>query len=94
MRKFTPDFAETIKPLQKIILKDAEFKWDEERRGSFTNIKTTISQAPVLRNPYFNKDFVLYTFSGDQSLGEVLTQKDDENNEALVSFQSTNLQGV
>jgi hypothetical protein len=25
LRKFTPDFAETIKPLQKIIRKDVEF---------------------------------------------------------------------
>jgi hypothetical protein len=30
VRKFTHDFAETIKPLQKIIRKDVEFKWDDE----------------------------------------------------------------
>ena len=36
----------------------------------------------------------LYTFSSDQSLVAVLTQKDDDNNEAPVSFMSTNLQGV
>jgi hypothetical protein len=30
VRKFTPDFAETIKPLQKMIRKDVEFKWDDE----------------------------------------------------------------
>jgi hypothetical protein len=30
MRKFTPDFANTIKPLQKMIHKDAKFKWDDE----------------------------------------------------------------
>jgi hypothetical protein len=29
MRKITHDFAEIVKPLQKIIYKDAEFKWDE-----------------------------------------------------------------
>ena len=28
--KFTTDFAETIKPLQKMIHKDAKFKWDDE----------------------------------------------------------------
>jgi hypothetical protein len=32
VRKFTPDFAETIKPLQKMIRKDVEFKWDDERK--------------------------------------------------------------
>jgi len=48
VRKFTLDFAETVKNLQKMIHKDVEFKWDEEIRGYFNNIKTTISQAPVL----------------------------------------------
>ena len=94
MRKFTPDFAEIIKPLQKIILKDVEFKWDDERKYAFNNIKVAISRALVLRSPDFNRDFFLYTFSSDKSLDVVLTQKDDGKNKAPVSFMSTNLQGV
>jgi hypothetical protein len=94
VRKFTPDFTETIKPLQKMICKDVEFKWDDERKDAFSNIKTTISQPPVLQSSDFNRDFFLYTFASDQSLAAVLTQKDDDNNEAPVSFMSTNLQGV
>jgi hypothetical protein len=35
VRKFTPDFAETVKPLQKMIRKDADFKWDDERKNAF-----------------------------------------------------------
>jgi hypothetical protein len=57
-------------------------------------LKLAISQAPVLRSPDFNRDFFLYTFTSDQSLAVVLTQKDDDNNEAPVSFMSTNLQGA
>jgi hypothetical protein len=30
VRKFTPDFMEIIKPLQKMICKDTEFKWDDQ----------------------------------------------------------------
>ena len=48
VRKFTLDFTENIKPLQKMIHKDVEFKWDDEQKGSFRNIKTAISQAPML----------------------------------------------
>jgi hypothetical protein len=47
----------------------------------------------VLRSPNFNRDFFLYTFASDQSLAAVLTQKDEDNNEAPVSFMSTNIQG-
>jgi hypothetical protein len=48
----------------------------------------------VLRRPEFSKDCFFYTFAFDQSLVPILTQKDDENNEALISFMSTNLQGT
>jgi hypothetical protein len=94
VRKFTPDFTETIKPLLKMIRKDVEFKWDDECKRDFSNIKTTISQALVLRSLDFSKYLFLYTFASNQSLVVVLTQKDDENNEAPVSFMSTNLQGA
>jgi hypothetical protein len=77
-----------------MIRKDVEFKWDDERKSAFNNIKTAISQAPVLRSPNFSKYFFLYTFASDQSLATVLTQKDDDHNEAPISFMSTSLQGV
>jgi hypothetical protein len=91
VRKFTLDFAEMIKPLQKMICKDVEFKWDDERKRAFNDIKTAISQALVLRSPIFSKHFFLYTFTFDQSLAAVLTQKNDDNNKALVSFMRTNI---
>jgi hypothetical protein len=56
-----------------MIHKDVEFKWDDEWKKAFNNIKIAISQAPVLRSPNFNKDFFLYTFASDQSLAGVLT---------------------
>jgi hypothetical protein len=43
--KFIPDFVETIKPLQKMIKKDSEFKWNKEEKESFEKIKTVISNA-------------------------------------------------
>jgi hypothetical protein len=73
VRKFTPDFAETIKPLQKMIRKDVEFKWDDERKSYFNNIKNAISQASMLRSLDFRKYFFLYTFPSDESLAAILT---------------------
>jgi hypothetical protein len=92
VRKFTPNFAEMIKPLQKMIRKDAKFKWDDERKNTFNDLKAAISQALVLRSPDFNRYFFLYTFAFDQSLVAILTQKDDDNNKSPVSFMSNNLQ--
>jgi hypothetical protein len=94
VRKFTPDFMKTIKPLQKMIRKDVDFKWDDEQKKDFNNIKTAISQAPVLRSPNFNRDFFPYTFASDQSLAELLTQIDDDKKKSPISFMRTNLEGV
>ena len=77
-----------------MIHKDVEFKWDDEQKDAFNNIKADISRAPVLRSPDFNRDLSLYTFASDQSLVAFMTQKDDDNNEAPLSFMSTNIQGV
>jgi hypothetical protein len=76
-----------------MIHKDAEFKWDDERKDAFNNIKAAISWAPVLRILDFNREFFLYTFTSDQSLVAVLTQKDDDSNEDPMSFMSTYIQG-
>jgi hypothetical protein len=46
IRKFTLDFTETIKPLQKMIRKDTEFKWDDDRKSAFNNI----SRASVAKS--------------------------------------------
>jgi hypothetical protein len=50
VRKFTPNFAETIKPLQNMSYKDVEFKWDEERKSSFSNIKTNIASSSFAKS--------------------------------------------
>jgi hypothetical protein len=71
--KFTCDFTETIKPLQKMIQKDDDFKWDDEWKNAFNNIKTAISQAPMLWSLDFSKDSFLYNFSSNQYLVAVLT---------------------
>jgi hypothetical protein len=94
VRKFTPDFVETIKPLHKMIHKYVDFKWDDEKKRAFIDIKIAISQAPVLRSPNFSKYFFFDSFAFDQSLAVVLTHKDGDNNDALVSFMRINLQGV
>jgi hypothetical protein len=77
-----------------MICKDVEFRWTIEGKEYFKNIKTSISQALVLRSPDFSRYFYLYTFSSDQSLLAVLTQKYDEKNEEPVSFMRTKLKGL
>ena len=94
VHRFVPDFAQTVKPMQQMVKQNAQFKWTDIEKDSFRKIKTVVAHAPSLRSPDFDKDFILYTFTSDDSLAAVLTQKEDRGDEFPISFMSTSLQGA
>ena len=73
VRRFVPDFAQIVKPLQQMIKQSVQFKWADTEKGAFNNIKAEIAQAPSLKSPDFEKDLIMYNFSSDNSLAAVLT---------------------
>ena len=94
VRIFIPSFSEIIRPLQKMIKKDAIFSWGQTEKESFQIILEAISEAPSLLSPDFNKDFILYTFSSDISYAVVLTQLNHQNSEVPIYFMSSNFKGA
>ena len=87
VRRFISNFVEIVKPLQGMIMKDANFKWTKER-------KEAIAEVPTLWRPNFEREFILYTFFYNHPITTVLTQKYEAGEEFLVSFMRTGLQGV
>ena len=73
--RFVPNFAQVVKPLQFLVKKDVQFKWCDEQKNVFADIRKSITEAPALMSPDFTKDFILYTFATDFSYAAVLTQK-------------------
>ena len=67
---------------------------DQYRESFFNNIKEEIAHTPSLKSPDFEKDFILYTFSYDNSLAAVLTQRKELGDEYPISFMRTGLQGA
>ena len=63
-------------------------------KNAFSKIKTSIAHGPSLKSPNFEKDFILYTFSSNESLAAALTQKEDGGDEYPISFMSIGLQGA
>jgi len=70
-----------------------QFTSGKKEKDAFYGIKQAIIEELALYNPYFNKDFLLYTFTSNTSLATVLTQKHDQKNERSISFMSASLQG-
>ena len=73
VRRFIPNFAQVVKPLQFLVKKDVPFKWFNEQKNVFTIIKRAIAEAPSLMSPDFSKYFILYNFAIDFSYAAILT---------------------
>ena len=58
---------------------------------AFDKIKEAIAEAPTLKIPHFDNEFILYTFSSDHSIVVVLIQKNEEGEVFPVSFMSIGL---
>ena len=91
VRRFVPNFAQIVKPLQQMGKQSVQFKWTDVKKNAFSKIKTVVAHAPSLKSMDFDKDFILYTFASDDSLAAMLTQKEDGGDEFPMSFMSTSL---
>ena len=77
-----------------MVKQSVQFKWTDIEKGSFNDIKVATAHAPSLKSLDFEKDFILYTFSFDNSLATMLTQREERGDEYPISFMSTGLQGA
>ena len=93
VRRFVPNFAQIVKPLQQMVKKRVQFRWTDIEKVTFKDIKETIAHVPSLRILYFQKDFILYTFSLDNSIVAVLTQKGELGDQYPISVMRNGLQG-
>jgi hypothetical protein len=62
IQRFVPNFAERIKPMSDFLKKDIVFIWDDKA------IKYVISQAPVLISFDHSQDFIIFSFSSQDTI--------------------------
>eukprot|EP00253_Pinus_taeda_P028971 PITA_28971 len=77
-----------------MIKKNSVFKCRHIEKEAFDSIKQAITNALTLNTPNFSNHFILYIVASDSSYAAVLTQINDQNLEAPISFYSSNLQGA
>ena len=76
-RKFVKDYAKIAQPLNDLLKKDTKFNWTEDCEQAFNVLKIKLIEAPILRYPQFDKEFVLAVDSSQYSIGYVLSQEHD-----------------
>ncbi|KAG8485758.1 hypothetical protein CXB51_019146 [Gossypium anomalum] len=74
-RRFVKGFSMIAAPMTKLLQKDVKFNWSEKCQKSFDQLKTYLTEAPVLVQPESGKEFVIYSDASLLGLGCVLMQE-------------------
>ncbi|KAG8489174.1 hypothetical protein CXB51_017220 [Gossypium anomalum] len=74
-RRFVKGFSMIASPMTKLLQKDVKFEWSGKCQKSFDQLKTYLTEAPVLVQPKSGKDFVIYSDASLLGLGCVLMQE-------------------
>ena len=73
-RKFIPIFADISRVLTHLTKKDVEFKWTPGCENCFQILKEFLQQTPILKYPYQQASYTLYTDASKYTYVDVLTQ--------------------
>eukprot|EP00253_Pinus_taeda_P034607 PITA_34607 len=88
LRRFIPNLAQLSRLLNNMLKKDSKVKWTAEANQAFEGIKFSLTQTPVLTNPQFDREFIIFSFASQHTIATVLLQKDDQGNEKPIAFFS------
>ena len=90
-RKYLPDLATVIAPLEVMRKKDAKWRWTKVEQGAFEKLKEMLCSNKVLTFYDPEKCVKLDTDASSYGLGAVLSHVDSEGNERPIEFISRTL---
>ncbi|KAD6796241.1 hypothetical protein E3N88_07137 [Mikania micrantha] len=74
-RRFISNFSRIAVPLTSLTQKNKPYEWGLKQEEAFQTLKQKLCDAPVLRLPDGNDDFVVYCDASNLGLGCVLMQR-------------------
>lgn len=88
LKIFLPKFAEIIEHIVGLMSEKYIFKWHEEEKKDFEEVKEAIARAPTLINSNFKKDFIMYCYASEHTMFDILLEKNESNEEVPIAFMS------
>ena len=58
-RRFFKGFLMTAAPMTRLLQKNVSFEWSEKCQASFEKLKAFLTEAPVLTQPTYSKEYVI-----------------------------------
>ena len=73
--RFFKGFLMTAAPVTRLLQKNMRFEWSEKCQASFEKLKAFLTEAPVLTQPTYGKEYVIFSDASLNELGCVLMQE-------------------
>ena len=89
--RLVANYSKIAEPLHKLLRKGADFQWDSNCQKAFDDLKHRLVSPPILAFPDFSRQFILYMDASDTSIGAVLSQSQN-GQEQVISYWSRQLQ--
>ena len=91
-RKFIQSFAQIAEPLNRLLRKGVEWRFEEKERQALETLKTQLCEAPVLGFPQFGngQEFIVETAYSVGSLSAMLSQVQG-NQTRVIAYASKSL---
>lgn len=91
-RRFIKGYSKIAKPLYHLTQKDVPFIFDEDCNKAFSDLKESLTQAPILAYPDFKQPFIVYCDASKGGLGAILAQKSPvDGKERVISYAARTL---
>ena len=91
LHKYARNFAGMALPLSRLLKKDVSWEWTAETQQSFDAIKQNLITAPILAIADHDKPFYVVCDASDYAIGCALMQRDVDDNERVIYYQSRQL---
>ena len=88
MSKFSPNLADTTKPLRDLLNKKNQWIWEEPQRRAFEEIKNALCSSPVLALFNLNRETEISADASSFGLGAVMRQKQPNQEWQPVAYIS------
>ncbi|KII70025.1 Retrovirus-related Pol polyprotein from transposon 17.6 [Thelohanellus kitauei] len=88
--RFIKNMALIAGPLNQLLRKDSDWVWTRDCENAFADLKTALSDIPIVRRPDFTQLFILHCDALNKAVGAVLYQIRD-NKLVPIAFASNTL---
>lgn len=88
-RRFIRNFADIVRPMNKLTRKKANFVWSIDCELAFNQIREILKSKQVLAYPDFNKEFIVTVDASTFACGAVLSQMHGDQDRPIAYISKT-----